>query len=159
MGCLNVKSHQTTYQTLENNIKPYHTILKYSPSACTGHIMHKSYRLYIKQRLISKPCKGASRACRNYCIAFRRKKNELKPRFNHLDHMIVSNLLSFKELCSIKTNLTVLADGDGGRDINSFEKNTVPYYLCPFWFKNVQNKSHFCGFNMVQSHISQEITS
>ena len=80
------------------------------------------------------------------------EKKELKPRFNHL-HKLVSLTLSFLKIyASLKTILTVLADGDGGRDINSFEKNTCSLFI---YFPSGSKMFKTNPISVDQSHISK----
>ena len=80
------------------------------------------------------------------------EKKELKPRFNHL-HKLVSLTLSFLKIyASLKTILTVLADGDGWRDINSFEKNTGSLFI---YFPSGSKMFKTNPVSVDQSHISK----
>jgi hypothetical protein len=152
MGCLNVKSHQTTYQTLEkipSHTIPYLNISSYLEFMYRSYIYISSYAVVFKSYIdhvssnetLLKPSKGVSKVYR-LLHHISEKNSELKPRLNHLEKLLSHHFIC-KDLCNIKSISTVLDDGDGGRDSNTLEKILVPYLSIYLW---VQNKSHFCGF-------------
>ena len=79
-------------------------------------------------------------------------KKELKPRFNHLHKLVSLTLLFLKIYATLKTILTVLADGDGGRDINSFEKNTGSLFI---YFPSGSKMFKTNPISVDQPHISK----
>ena len=115
MGCLIVKSHQTTYQTFEQqNTEPYHTI----PSLNISSYLEFMYRSYIyisyavvfksyidhvsSNETLLKPSKGVSKVYRNYCTTFRRKKAN----WNHVSTILKNYCLT---ILSVKIYATLKA--------------------------------------------------